>query len=556
MNFKKVSIKNFRNFHNVTVNLSNKNIFFGLNDVGKTNFLYALRYVFDKDVRKNGFVDTDYHQKNTKRQIQILVEVDISDENCNDNKKLRAQLKGGCSSESDIVYIKLVATYDKKESIGMPIISWGSNIKDLQEIKSRGYMFDIDYVFDVVYIDSYVELFNLFKKNVTDLIKNDKEQDKKVLKQIKETMGELNDKISKLSGVKQFEDKITPKYKKFRSEDVSIAVKSEIAIKGLYSNIVPYIMQDGDDNLYPTSGDGRKKLLAYSVFDLIAEEKSEKKIVIYLIEEPENHLHRSMQIALSNILFSNEKYMYLFIATHSPYVLYEMNKVNLVRIYNTNKINATSTVYKVPEEYQSVKKLLNRNLSEAIFAEKVLLIEGPSEMTLFETVLSVVEPFYESKGTYLLAVGGIAFEKYCAVLKKLGIIVIVKTDNDLRSNNGKYSVLGFSRCNKLIGKKVLPTAQIKENSDEAKKRLYLENSDALNNLRTSHQIYLSKVDLENDLDEVLHDNMCKYLGVDDPVKYLKNKKHYNMAELVAKLTVDDCEVIIQHYNFACLKEII
>ena len=37
MKFEKVVIKNFRNFDNVELDLSNKNIFFGLNDVGKTN---------------------------------------------------------------------------------------------------------------------------------------------------------------------------------------------------------------------------------------------------------------------------------------------------------------------------------------------------------------------------------------------------------------------------------------------------------------------------------------------------------------------------------------
>ena len=45
MKFEKVVIKNFRNFDNVELDLSNKNIFFGLNDVGKTNFLYALRCI-------------------------------------------------------------------------------------------------------------------------------------------------------------------------------------------------------------------------------------------------------------------------------------------------------------------------------------------------------------------------------------------------------------------------------------------------------------------------------------------------------------------------------
>ena len=50
MKFDMVTIKNFRNFENISVALTNKNILFGMNDVGKTNFLYALRFVFDKDI--------------------------------------------------------------------------------------------------------------------------------------------------------------------------------------------------------------------------------------------------------------------------------------------------------------------------------------------------------------------------------------------------------------------------------------------------------------------------------------------------------------------------
>lgn len=39
---------------------------------------------------------------------------------------------------------------------------------------------------------------------------------------------------------------------------------------------------------------GRKKLLAYSIFDILTDENTEKKITLFLIEEPENHLHKSM----------------------------------------------------------------------------------------------------------------------------------------------------------------------------------------------------------------------------------------------------------------------
>ena len=248
MEFKKISIKNFRNFDNIEIDISNKNIFFGLNDIGKTNFLYAMRYVFDKDVRKNGFLDSDFHRKNTAFPIEIIVSIDISEINDQDNQKLRAQMKGAVLSDHSEVFIKLVAEYNVQELIAMPIMYWGSSLDHLQEIKQQGYRYAIDHVFNVIYIDSYVDLYSLFKKNIRFLMKRDNPDDNDILEQIQSIVDQLNENISNLSGVKEFEEKITPQYQKFRSEKVSISIKSEIAVKGLYSNIVPYIKQDTDDN--------------------------------------------------------------------------------------------------------------------------------------------------------------------------------------------------------------------------------------------------------------------------------------------------------------------
>ena len=336
MKFDMVTIKNSRNFENISVALTNKNVLFGMNDVGKTNFLYALRFVFDKDIRRQNFNDTDYYKKHTGSPIEIIVTIDISDQDDSDSQKLRAKLKGALLSGQNKVYIKVAASYDEKEMVGVPILYWGGDLNELEEMKVHGTFFEIDYVFNVIYIDAYVDLYVLFKKNANALLANNDEQDRSTLENIQQTCNSLNAQISSLSGIKSFEEKIAPEYRKFRHEAVTVSVKSEIAVKGLYSNIVPYIKQDADDSLYPTSGEGRKKLLVYSIFDLLSKEEEDKKINLFLIEEPENHLHRSMQIALSHVLFSENKYQYLFITTHSPYVLAEMDQVNLVRIYNAD----------------------------------------------------------------------------------------------------------------------------------------------------------------------------------------------------------------------------
>ena len=144
MKFEKISIRNFRNFENIEIGISNKNIFFGLNDIGKTNFLYAMRYVFDKDIRKNGFLDSDFHKKNVEIPIEITVTVDISDTDDSDSQKLRAQLKGAILSQHTKVFIKLVAKYNVQELVAMPILYWGGSLNRLYEIKQRGYRYDID----------------------------------------------------------------------------------------------------------------------------------------------------------------------------------------------------------------------------------------------------------------------------------------------------------------------------------------------------------------------------------------------------------------------------
>lgn len=64
---------------------------------------------------------------------------------------------------------------------------------------------------------------------------------------------------------------------------------------------------------------------------MITEKFANSKIIIYLIEEPENNLHRSMQVAFSQQLFNDKIYSYFFLTTHSSEVLFEMDDAQLIR---------------------------------------------------------------------------------------------------------------------------------------------------------------------------------------------------------------------------------
>ena len=155
--------------------------------------------------------------------------------------------------------------------------------------------------------------------------------------------------------------------------------------------------------------------------------------------------------------------------------------------------------------------------------------------------------------------GGFGFKPYQSILNALKIYNVVKTDNDLRKPRNKetYSVLGFIRLNGLIGETILPEDPVSEKSVTAKRELYDKNRETLDQIRSNYSLYLSRCSLEEDLDEVIHDKMVEYLPSADGnvIGYLQEAKNNHMVELAEKLTQNDCELIFEHYNFACLKRI-
>ena len=577
MILKKLDINNFRNFNSISIELDNKNVVFGMNDVGKTNFLYALRFLLDKDIRKNGFMPTDYHRHNTKEKIQITLTVDLSDfYESEDTKKFVSETRDGgvrTSDRGDIFYIRVEGEYNEEEVFGEPIMKWGDNLEDLKDMPFRGTSYSIDNIFKLVYINPLVDLQKVFEKNrryIFDENSSDKE-DKKLIDKINNLTKEVNDQIGNMSIINNFQKDITDEYKKLNNEELSIEIKSEMAINGFFSDLMPYIKRENDDNYYPTSGDGRRKILSYSLFNYINKKKYDNKIVIYLLEEPENNLHRSMQISLSKQLFDDDTYKYLFVSTHSSQILFEIYKDMLISIHSKEKIECNSYLYKIEPNYKTDKKKLNREFSNALFYENVLLIEGPSERILFEKILDEVNPDYEQQGGYILQVSGTYFKTYIRALKGLDIKVIVKTDNDLRGKKGniqEYELLGINRCCDLINMDKIENIIMPFNSEtkreekltqlkSKKKELYKEYESLINQFKQNN-IYLSEIDLENDLFSIIGPKMSKYLQKEEHkvVSYLQDRKLFNMVELIEHLTFEDCEAVYEDEKFKCLREMV
>jgi putative ATP-dependent endonuclease of the OLD family len=565
-----LSIVNFRNFENVNLDLTNRNIVFGLNDIGKSNFLAAIRFLLDRNFRRNGFMDSDFYNKDTNREIEITLKINIDDEENDDNKKIYTMMSGAISSGAEDIYIQLKSVYDGETLLGEPNLFWGVNLDNLEEIPSSQSFYELDKYFNVVYIDSSIQLETVFKRYSKEILKGESSLSEKERKSLSTQIKKLNNRIGNLSTIKTFEKELVDEYKKFKDDkNFNVSIQSEIELSNIHSKLTPYIQDEQYEN-YPTSGDGRKKILAYTLFTLENRRLEERKINLFLIEELENHLHRSMQIALSYQIFSDEIFKYLFMTTHSSLIVSQMDDVNLVKLFKDNTVVGKSFIYRVPDEYKTLKQKLNQNLAEAIYADVVLLVEGPSEKILFERILKDKCERYESFGGYILEVNGINFKEYYTVLTALGIKVIVKTDNDLKKVKGKTecSLIGINRCQRLISRKerenlsgIDPTRYEKDSSYQIERKRYVfsKYSKTIKRLKDNN-IYLSRVDLENDLYEVIpgimdklaRDNNSAKNGVD----YLQSAKLINMIELSKGISKHGIDKIYKHERFECLKVLV
>lgn len=586
MKFKKLIIKNFRNFDECKVALTNKNLIFGMNDVGKSNMIYALRMLFDYRVRNKEVFDTDFHNKNTTRSIEISCSFEIEDlDDDDDSKKIIAKTREAINNLENDFQIKLVVSRDDTRNEYISELFWGTE-DDIIEVRNIGVNKSlIDDLFHCIYIPSQNETNNNFKSFQKELLSQHdiEKSDEKIRNDINDLFKDINNNISTLSTVKSMENNINTHLEAF-DETYKVKLASKQSFGDFHSHLDFFIynseLSDGEPNLFPNSGDGRKRKVMYAMINYLLNHSQDidRKIPILLIEEPENHLFLSSQIELSQTVFSENFNKYLFLVTHSPQLFYKIsNDSNLIRLFKKNgSIIAKSQTAIVNERYNSTKNILVESLAHCLFVERVLLVEGPSETVLFNWILDNADISTPLKGKiYVLNVVGVDFKRYLRVLLDLGIEVILKTDNDVKKNrNPTHSAIGFNRCVEAFNLKKDESEALMvkmESSNLSKEEIKCSINADIVSMENFHSknIFLSMIDLEHDLADALDlEGNMKLSFITD----LQGKKYHNMWSFISGVFDDVFEENVANYlssikdaipekilednNFKCLKVLI
>lgn len=427
-----LEIKNFRGIDITIDGIDKITTFIGQNDSGKSNICYAILRTLDYEKRRIPLIESD-STNNNRENIFIKIGLDLSDL---DNDKLAIVHDVIYTDETKkYTYVQLEAKYNNDILIYEDEIKIGNSDSDANQY-SPIRQNPIDKILSVIYINPTYDSKQETKKFFEHVETKNRESNKKLSEEFEKSIRELNLNIQNEDALAEIMADIN-NMGKFEQifEGLSFQLSPNIKIDNVYKSLEISPI-DNNGNTISNIGDGKNK-----IFSMLLKEKTydNEKRKIIIVEEPENHLYVLLQKYYIDSLLSFEPDQML-ITTHSPHVV-DFEKTNQIikikREYNELEKNYSRKIFQYNVNNSDFKRfgyLINIEIAEMMYYDKVLLIEGLSEKYFYSALMANDEKFrnYIFKNRIgIFCVNGIAFKETKELLENLGLKVYIKTDNDI-----------------------------------------------------------------------------------------------------------------------------
>lgn len=552
MKLSRVKIKNYRNFFDEDISLNNETIIIGPNDVGKTNLLMAIRILLDKSL---SYLDLepeerDFNIFSDEEEITIILE--FSEISENSESFIYASL--GQDIEDSKMYL-MYKGYKNSEEKFKFFMSAKEDEESFHEIPGRNKYINL---INCVYLDSTRQLKSFLKKSKANIINSYKQKrdskeiddDNNLILEIDKQVNYLNQKVENVSYISKSTEFIKSELSEMSSHNDNLDIKfsSYNDTNEIMDNVELITQVDGKN--VNIGGDGRSNQIYMSMWIKEKNEKYDdsKQFVIFILEEPESHLHFPLQsMTIRQILKKINSQ--LIVTSHSPQVVLEFNPFSIVKLsYNKDKKTIVSNNGCSKELEDDVIKFgyrYNLITGSMFFSSGVFLVEGVSELLIYKYISSKLDINLEKYNIMIVPVDGIGFKPYAKLLDRLSIPYAVRTDNDIviNSKNKKIYYSGINRLIDLHNEKIMKNDWIskEEFSNLNSEKLSSESLKLYQKYKKDFMdegLFISEKDLENDLSNIdfLSDYIKQnYNGKDEFVKYLQNSKAKNMYDFIDEI---------------------
>lgn len=200
----------------------------------------------------------------------------------------------------------------------------------------------------------------------------------------------------------------------------------------LLRNLTLAVQYGGRSEDISVIGTGTQSAVIIGILELCLRHRHRRGVRLFAVEEPELFLHPHAQRHVAALLrrISDEKDGQVIVTTHSPSVLSHLDILDVVRVDRDD--SKATRLSRVPQSFGGLDKaerLLRPEACEMLFADRVVLVEGPSEVELLPRLASLVTMSlgsgncdFDRLNTSVFSVGGKdRFVPYVELLEALKI---------------------------------------------------------------------------------------------------------------------------------------
>jgi len=536
LKIERVQIAGFRNFESATINFKDSTLIIGANDVGKTNLIFAIRLLLDKSLSERDIEpsETDFHIKGDGSQVDefsVLIHFcDIQEE------AVLSILRGHVSDDSKTIF-KLTAS---KQNLDYKFYV-GSEEGELEEVSSRFYLkyINLRYVRSQRDLQKFIDVEKKHLLKISQVERSDDEKgaDSKQLDKIGKSLNLVNERVRRLNYVQKSTDLVNDELQKLAHAFSGYGIHLDsgaIQVQQFIDNLQLSASSSGSKIMLGGDGRNNQILLALWKAKSQREHDPDHEVVFYCVEEPEAHLHPHQQRKLADYLI-NELPGQTLITSHSPQITARYSPDSIVHIVdhgNGSYAASDGCSECISAAWDDMGYRMSILPAEAFFAGVVLLVEGPSEQLFYTELAKANDLDLDFLNISILPVDGVQFEVYANVLKAMEIPWVMRTDNDVSKITVEgvelRNLAGINRCLSLLNLPKYNHAVVNTTAESlVQGGTWQQVSDQIN----PQNVFLSKVDLENDLSIEMPTQLLEYTGKDnigDAVKYMSDKKAIRM----------------------------
>ncbi len=518
----KLVIKNYKLFEMLEIKMNEKvNIFVGENDAGKTTILEAISIVLTGKINGISLINKLnpdlFNNEQRQKYLDSLktttpikppkIDIEAYFDKPVEGSQLLKYKGTNNSLKEDAYGVKVSVEFNENYSETYKELLKDNKIDDipieLYTVKFNSFA-GSDYYLNttkdrLIYIDTtkkdYGSALNKFvSSSVSEYLEDEDKTNLRLA--YRSNRKEFNENVS----VKKLNEKFNENYN-YNNKDLTLKLR-ETDIDGWKNEMSLSI----DGIPFENAGFGTQNIVKS---EIVINQNSTVDIIIF--EEPETNLSFTNMSKLISKISKNDKQ--IFISTHSSYVANKLGLQNLHLISNKSQQSFTSLT---DATYNYFLKLSGYNTLRLLLANEMILVEGPAdELIVQRAYLDNHGKLPIEFGIDVMAVGGLAFKRYCelATLISKGIKIVTDNDGNYLKVEEKYK-------------------------DETMVSLYCEQDNDLNTLEPS-VLFANKDNLDEFKKIIYKGNDIDKMGYEDIKNFMiANKTEWSMRVFLSDDKID------------------